>query len=344
MKKAVLLLLLFTLQLAIGQSYKVKLVRLSSSSETTAESIICQHIDNDNVFDVLREPENFLTHINQGRSTRNHNVNGNPNLNFGDLVRVSSSPSDDEFGYFAVTYIAPGSWSDEDETIGAGRFTKITLDCDNDGISNENDNCVKVSNSNQADLDDDGKGDACDNVDNRDSDGDGVENFEDDCPNEFGLASNNGCPGNIDLSIDLNGSTIVSNCFNCAVNFSNIGSDRHILYIPSGTANIDVRVRNTGNVASASSTVGFYVSANNTFEARNDTRVKSFNLSAVNANGFRNSSGTLFVDDFDSISGNFWLLVRVDDAESNQESDEDNNVFAMPFSITTPQIIIPPFN
>jgi hypothetical protein len=67
-------------------------------------------------------------------------------------------------------------------------------DADGDGFSDELDNCVNGPNADQSDRDNDGLGDACDSQDNRDDDGDGVQNFEDQCPGEPGPASNNGCP------------------------------------------------------------------------------------------------------------------------------------------------------
>lgn len=51
-------------------------------------------------------------------------------------------------------------------------------DTDGDGISDENDNCINIANPDQADLDNDGIGDLCDD----DIDGDGVANAEDNCP------------------------------------------------------------------------------------------------------------------------------------------------------------------
>jgi DNA/RNA endonuclease G (NUC1)/methionine-rich copper-binding protein CopC len=52
------------------------------------------------------------------------------------------------------------------------------LDTDNDGIPDATDNCPFVSNANQADLDNDGLGDACD----PDDDNDGVADGTDNCP------------------------------------------------------------------------------------------------------------------------------------------------------------------
>ena len=54
-------------------------------------------------------------------------------------------------------------------------------DTDNDGISNEKDNCPSVFNPDQSDLDQDGIGDSCDN----DIDGDGFLNELDKCPFAF---------------------------------------------------------------------------------------------------------------------------------------------------------------
>jgi hypothetical protein len=53
-------------------------------------------------------------------------------------------------------------------------------DADGDGVADSSDNCPSVANANQSDVDGDGAGDACDGQDN--------------CPNEAGPASNNGCP------------------------------------------------------------------------------------------------------------------------------------------------------
>jgi hypothetical protein len=57
-------------------------------------------------------------------------------------------------------------------------FAANPNDTDNDGILNISDNCPFTSNANQADLDGDSKGDACDD----DIDGDGVLNTADNCP------------------------------------------------------------------------------------------------------------------------------------------------------------------
>jgi hypothetical protein len=51
-------------------------------------------------------------------------------------------------------------------------------DVDNDGVANDTDNCVNTPNGNQADLDTDGQGNACDS----DRDGDGVANEVDNAP------------------------------------------------------------------------------------------------------------------------------------------------------------------
>ncbi|HVG39473.1 MAG TPA: thrombospondin type 3 repeat-containing protein, partial [Pyrinomonadaceae bacterium] len=83
--------------------------------------------------------------INQG--------SGNPALN------ASSDALSIGYGSFCVTY-------------------DFEADTDNDGVIDRNDNCPTVPNPSQADLDNDGQGDACD----ADDDGDGVNDNVDACP------------------------------------------------------------------------------------------------------------------------------------------------------------------
>ncbi len=59
-------------------------------------------------------------------------------------------------------------------------FTVASADRDGDGVNDGSDNCPDVSNANQADLDGDGQGDACDS----DIDGDGTSNASDAFPRD----------------------------------------------------------------------------------------------------------------------------------------------------------------
>jgi hypothetical protein len=77
------------------------------------------------------------------------------------------------------------------------------IDSDNDGIPDDEDNCLNIPNTDQANNDNDSHGDACDNcpnVDNEDqtdSDEDGIGNACDICwevPNPHQLDSNENCP------------------------------------------------------------------------------------------------------------------------------------------------------
>lgn len=63
------------------------------------------------------------------------------------------------------------------ETVTETQPAIVVLDSDNDGLSDESDNCPNASNAYQEDADKDGLGNACDD----DGDGDGVPNARDNC-------------------------------------------------------------------------------------------------------------------------------------------------------------------
>lgn len=69
--------------------------------------------------------------------------------------------------------------TDQADGDGDGIGDACDADRDGDGVGNGADNCPDLANANQADLDGDGLGDACDS----DRDGDGVANGSDNCPN-----------------------------------------------------------------------------------------------------------------------------------------------------------------
>ncbi|WP_417872093.1 thrombospondin type 3 repeat-containing protein, partial [Winogradskyella sp.] len=101
--------------------------------------------------------------------------------------------------YGKIVQAEDSSDQDADEFINESNVSNVinitcNTDTDGDGINNIEDNCPNISNANQNDIDNDGIGDACDSQDNRDSDGDGVQNWQDNCPNQAGPSSNNGCP------------------------------------------------------------------------------------------------------------------------------------------------------
>jgi hypothetical protein len=65
-------------------------------------------------------------------------------------------------------------------------------DTDRDGTPDCIDNCPDVYNPDQTDADNDGTGDACEEIE--DTDNDGIPDDEDECPEVGGLAEQNGCP------------------------------------------------------------------------------------------------------------------------------------------------------
>ncbi|MCP4634236.1 MAG: hypothetical protein GY855_15025 [candidate division Zixibacteria bacterium] len=68
---------------------------------------------------------------------------------------------------FEEVWLTPDNVSQGlDDVVMAASDWIVSLDLDQDGILNENDNCPNIENENQSDLDEDGIGDLCDNCAN----------------------------------------------------------------------------------------------------------------------------------------------------------------------------------
>ncbi len=81
------------------------------------------------------------------------------------------------------------------------------LDSDGDGVVDPNDNCLRIPNPDQSNVDGDDDGDACDDQDNRDPDGDGIQNWADQCPSEAedvdGYLDEDGCPDVAEVAVSI---------------------------------------------------------------------------------------------------------------------------------------------
>ena len=226
------------------------------------------------------------------------------------------------------------------QSIGNPININCVVDSDNDGIPDDQDNCPNNANANQADVDNDGIGDVCDNQDNRDSDGDGIQNHEDNCPNESGPASNDGCPGSPDLLIDEN-NTFVNNpdCSSCDSRLADIGNNRYLLKPDGNPTFLTIRIKNNGNATSSQSNIKYYLSSNSTLETTDDYIALISDFGTISPGNYRDVEN-VFINYYEISSilgggtGNYFILMVLDEDGFNDESNESNNITPIPIRVS----------
>lgn len=174
--------------------------------------------------------------------------------------------------------------------------------------------------------------DICTNCNNgifidTDSDGDGVYDNEDDCPNKPGNPGN-GCPGDPDLLLDESNSTSITTGCQCSTTpLSNKKS--YALYL-TDNLQLSLRVKNIGNYESGNYKVGVYSSATNNFSSA--SLIKQYNFSNLIPNKYVTKSIQLKRDDFRDTDGygNTYLHIKIDNTNDVNEGSEGekNNVFS----------------
>jgi hypothetical protein len=169
-------------------------------------------------------------------------------------------------------------------------------DTDGDMIPDSLDNCPTVANATQADADGDGTGDACDSQDNRDTDSDGAQNYQDNCPDVVGPASNNGCPVTtirenvVDYGATPNDSTNDTKAFMSAMDATGVGE---VTYVPGGA----FRVANVN------------IPSNTDVEIESSAVIKKFGTTAGPLFRERGPTDTTFAENIhiEGVGGNFTL-------------------------------------
>lgn len=183
-----------------------------------------------------------------------------------------------------------------------------------------------------------------------DGDNDGVPDINDQCPNQPGPASNNGCPlpQNPNLAVDLDASAVFSQCLSCPPPLDAFfSSGKKHLIANGGTGSISfnkLEIRNIGNTTSNSAKIDFYFSIDNSLSTSNDKLIKSINIPSRNVNssfGIQTSiTGWDINNNGGLANGNYFILVNIDAANSNNEgtSGEADNLLTIPITYTTSNI------
>jgi len=170
-----------------------------------------------------------------------------------------------------------------------------------------------------------------------DSDGDGIPDNTDSCPNESGPSSTNGCPVFADLITDPSLSTAISSGAPGTTQYlsSNV---YHALYLGENLQ-ILLFVKNVGGANSSSMKVGFYVTLGSTFS--NATLLKEVNFNGIiNPNQSQSMLTEIpgsSIAGYANSNGFAYIHIRVDKDDSVDEGTsggENNNIYSSIPTIT----------
>lgn len=151
------------------------------------------------------QADDYLPYDDNGDVTLVVTADGSQTVLFSSSVAQVGSYGQTPWTTFAYTVPSTGTYSLQvrvDNSGDCGVPSTIGIDMsdaptdgDADGVADGSDNCPTAPNPDQANLDGDAQGDACDTEDNRDSDGDGVQNHADAFPDDASESSDTDTDG-----------------------------------------------------------------------------------------------------------------------------------------------------
>lgn len=151
--------------------------------------------------------------------------------------------------------------------------------------------------------------------------------------------------GKPDLIIDSNNTIVHSDCSTCNSTLSEL-KDRHKVNNEVGYLRLPfIAIKNTGAIASAPTDIQFYLSQNTTLETAADPKYSRdpIKINPINPGETYIIQGTSlssreFGNNGTIINNNWNILMVVDDSKTNSESNENNNITAIPVTFYNPNV------
>ncbi len=168
-----------------------------------------------------------------------------------------------------------------------------------------------------------------------DQDDDGVEDGIDNCPNQPGPASNNGCPVATDYDLSLSAGDIFtySNCFDCSNPLSVLGSKKHILYT-GNSIQVQFTVKNKGEAVSEPVKIRFYMSKNKDSKFGVQATSKAISLPSIAPGGsYLTNPSFSYSSDFPVDLGSYYLVIDVE--PGSKDKNTSNNYKSIPVKVET---------